>query len=125
MATGGLLIDAPGFSGQRPQGLGRDGQGHPGKLELRHRGPRCDPDLAADMLKQVAGDRLLHVPFRTSPKTITAVLGKQVDVIIDTVSAVPGRSNWARSRRCAVTGKDRFRRAERAGGDRVRACCRL
>ena len=51
---------------------------------------------------------MLHVPFRTSPETITAVLGKQVDVIIDTVSAVLGPVQSGQLKALAVTGKDRF-----------------
>ena len=51
---------------------------------------------------------MLHVPFRTSPETITAVLGKQVDVIIDTVSAVLGQVQSGQLKALAVTGKDRF-----------------
>ena len=51
---------------------------------------------------------MLHVPFRTSPEAISAVLGKQVDVLFDTVSAVLGQVQSGQLKALAVTGKDRF-----------------
>jgi len=48
------------------------------------------------------------VPFRTSPEAISAVLGKQVDVLFDTVSAVLGQVQSGQLKALAVTGKDRF-----------------
>jgi tripartite-type tricarboxylate transporter receptor subunit TctC len=51
---------------------------------------------------------MLHVPYRTSPEAITALLGGQVDVVFETVSAVLGQVQDGRLRALAVTGKDRF-----------------
>ena len=51
---------------------------------------------------------MLHVPFRTSPEALTAVLGKRVDVMFDTVSAVLGQVQSGELKPLAVTGKDRF-----------------
>ena len=60
------------------------------------------------MFKQVAGINMLHVPFKTSPEAINAVLGKHADVMIDTVSAVIGQVQGGQLKALAVTGKDRF-----------------
>jgi tripartite-type tricarboxylate transporter receptor subunit TctC len=51
---------------------------------------------------------MLHVPFRTSPEAIAAVLGRQVDILFDTVSAVLGQVQSGQLKALAVTGKDRF-----------------
>jgi len=51
---------------------------------------------------------LLHVPFRSSPEAINAVLGKHADVLFDTVSAVIGQVQSGTLKALAVTGKDRF-----------------
>jgi tripartite-type tricarboxylate transporter receptor subunit TctC len=48
------------------------------------------------------------VQFRTSPEAITAVLGKQVDVLFDTVLAVLGQVQSGQLKAIAVTTKDRF-----------------
>ena len=51
---------------------------------------------------------LLHVPFRSSPEAINAVLGKHADVLFDTVSALIGQVQSGSLKALAVTGKDRF-----------------
>ena len=51
---------------------------------------------------------MLHVPFRTSPEAINAVVGKQADVLFDTISAVLGQVQSGQLKALAVTGKDRF-----------------
>jgi tripartite tricarboxylate transporter family receptor len=52
---------------------------------------------------------LLHVPFRSSPEAINAVLGKHADVLFDTVSALIGQVQSGSLKALAVTGKDRCR----------------
>src|SRR5207253_8926838 len=64
--------------------------------------------FAGELFKQIAGVNLLHVPYRTTPEAVAAVLGKQVDVLFDTVSAVLGQVQSGQLKALAVTGKDRF-----------------
>ena len=64
--------------------------------------------LAAELFKQTAGVDMLHVPFRSSPEAISALLGKQVDVLFDTVLAVLGQLQSGQLKALAVTGKERF-----------------
>jgi len=64
--------------------------------------------LAAELFKQTAGVDMLHVPFRTSPETTTALLAGNVDVVFETVSAVLGQVQAGKLKALAVTGKDRF-----------------
>src|SRR5690606_14139560 len=51
---------------------------------------------------------MLHVPFRTSPELATAVMGKQVDLLFDTVPAVLGMVRSGQLKALAVTGDERF-----------------
>jgi tripartite-type tricarboxylate transporter receptor subunit TctC len=60
------------------------------------------------MFKQIAGVDLLHVPYKTSPEAINALLGKHADVMFDTVSALIGQIQGGQLKALAVTGKDRF-----------------
>src|SRR5204862_7525423 len=64
--------------------------------------------FTGELCRQTADIDILHVPFRTSPEAISAVLGKQVDVLFDTVSAVLGQVQSGQLKALAVTGKDRF-----------------
>ena len=57
---------------------------------------------------QTAGVKMVHVPFRNSPEAISAVLGRQVDLLFDTVSALIGHVQSGELKTLAVTGKERF-----------------
>ena len=50
----------------------------------------------------------MHVPFRSSPEAINAVLGKHADVLFDTVPALIGQIQAGNLRALAVTDKNRF-----------------
>ena len=81
---------------------------NPGKVVFASPGFGATQHLAAELFKQTADINMLHVPFRTSPEAITALLGKQVDVLFDTVPAVLGQVQSGQLKGLAITGKDRF-----------------
>jgi tripartite-type tricarboxylate transporter receptor subunit TctC len=80
----------------------------PGKVVFGSPGFGATQHLAAELFKQTAGVDMLHVPFRTSPETTTALLAGNVDVVFETVSAVLGQVQAGKLKALAVTGRDRF-----------------
>ncbi len=109
VATASLLIvTRPDFPGASAKDLVTTAKANPGKLIFGSPGFGATQHLAAELFKQTAGVDMLHVPFRTSPEAISAVLGKQVDVLFDTVSALIGQVQSGRLKALAVTGKERF-----------------
>jgi tripartite-type tricarboxylate transporter receptor subunit TctC len=109
VATAGLIMSTrPDFPANNVKELVAAAKADPGKLVFGSPGFGATQHMAAELFKQVAGIDMLHVPFRTSPETMSAVLGKQVDVIFDTVSAVLGQVQSGQLKALAVTGKDRF-----------------
>lgn len=80
----------------------------PGKIVFGSAGFGATQHLAAELFMQTAGVKMLHVPFRSSPEAITAVLSGQVQVLFDTVSAVLGAVQGGELKALAVTGKDRY-----------------
>jgi len=80
----------------------------PGKIVFGSPGFGATQHLAAELFKQTAGIDMLHVPYRTSPETTTALLAGNVDVVFETVSAVLGQVQGGKLKALAVTGKDRF-----------------
>jgi tripartite-type tricarboxylate transporter receptor subunit TctC len=60
------------------------------------------------LFKQSAGIELLHVPYRTSPEVLAALLSKNVDVVVDTITALLGQVESGQVIALGVTGKDRF-----------------
>jgi tripartite-type tricarboxylate transporter receptor subunit TctC len=109
VATAGLLIvTRPEYPAASVKELVEAAKASPGKIVFASPGFGATQHLAAELFKQTAGVNMLHVPFRTSPEAISALLGKQVDVLFDTVSAVLGQVQGGQLKALAVTGKDRF-----------------
>ena len=109
VATAGLLIvTRPDYPANSIKELVEAAKASPGKIVFASPGFGATQHLAAELFKQTAGVDMLHVPFRTSPEAISALLGKQVDVLFDTVSAVLGQVQGGQLKALAVTGKDRF-----------------
>ncbi len=79
-----------------------------GKIVFASPGFGATQHFAGEMFKQIAGVNFLHVPYRTSPEAINAILGKHADILFDTVSAVLGQVEAGQLKALAVTGKDRF-----------------
>jgi tripartite-type tricarboxylate transporter receptor subunit TctC len=109
VATASLIIvTRPDFPANSVKELIAMAKADPKKVVFASPGFGATQHLAAEQFKQIAGVDMLHVPFRTSPEAITAVLGKQVDVLFDTVLAVLGQVQSGQLKALAVTGKDRF-----------------
>src|SRR6266478_5901026 len=109
VATAGLIIvTRPDFPADDVKQLVAAAKADPGKLSFASPGFGATQHFTAELFRQSANINILHVPFRTSPEAISAVLGKQVDVLFDTISAVLGQVQSGQLKALAVTGKDRF-----------------
>ena len=109
VATAGLIIvTRPDFPADNVKDLIAAAKASPGKLSFASPGFGATQHLTGELFRQTAGINILHVPFRTSPEAMSAVLGRQVDVLFDTVSAVLGQVQSGQLKALAVTGTDRF-----------------
>ena len=109
VATASLMIVArPDFPANNVKELVAAAKADPGKVVFASPGFAATQHFAGEMFKQIAGVNLLHVPFKTSPEAINAVLGKHADILFDTVSALIGQVQSGQLKALAVTGKDRF-----------------
>jgi tripartite-type tricarboxylate transporter receptor subunit TctC len=109
VATASLIIvTRPDFPASTAAELIAAAKANPGKINVASPGFGATQHMSAELFKQTAGVEMQHVPFRTSPEAITAVLGKQVDVLFDTVLAVLGQIQSGQLKAIAVTTKDRF-----------------
>jgi tripartite-type tricarboxylate transporter receptor subunit TctC len=109
IADASLIIAArPDFPANDARELVRLAKADPGKIVFASPGFAATQHFAGELFKQIAGADLLHVPYRTTPEAIAAVLGKQADVLFDTVSALIGQVQSGSLKALAVTGKDRF-----------------
>ena len=109
VATAGLIIvTRPDFPADDVKQLVAAAKANPSKISFASPGFGATQHLTAELFRQTTGIDVLHVPFRTSPEAISALLGKQVDVVFETVSAVLGQVQSGQLKALAVTGKDRF-----------------
>jgi tripartite-type tricarboxylate transporter receptor subunit TctC len=109
VATAGLMIvTRPDYPASGVKELVAAAKANPGKIVFASPGFGATQHMAAELFKQVANIDMLHVPFRTSPEAIAALLAGQVDVLFDTVSAVLGQVEGGQVKALAVTGKERF-----------------
>jgi tripartite-type tricarboxylate transporter receptor subunit TctC len=109
VATASLVIvTRPDFPANDINGLIALAKASPGKITFGSPGFGATQHLAGELLRQKAGIAVMHVPFRSSPEAISAVLSKQVDIGIDTISAVLGQIRSGQLKALAVTGKERF-----------------
>src|SRR3954454_12638981 len=109
VATASLIIVArPDFPASNAKELVALAKQSPGKLTVASPGFGATQHMSAELFKQTAGIDMLPVQFRTSPEAITAVLGKQVDILFDTVLAVLGQVQSGQLKAIAVTGAERF-----------------
>jgi tripartite-type tricarboxylate transporter receptor subunit TctC len=109
VATASLMIVVrPDFPASNVKELIAAAKKEPGKIVFASPGFAATQHFAGESFKQIAGVELLHVPYKTTPEAINAVLGKHADVLFDTVSAVIGQVQSGQLKALAVTGKDRF-----------------
>lgn len=109
VASASLVIATrPDFPANTVKELVEAAKADPGKIVFASPGFGATQHFAGELFKQIAGVNLLHVPFRSSPEAINAVLGKHADVLFDTVSALLGQVQAGTLKALAVTGKDRF-----------------
>ena len=109
VASASLMIATrPDFPANNVKELVAAAKADPGKIIFASPGFAATQHFAGELFKQIAGVNLLHVPFRTTPEAINAVLGHHADVLFDTVSALLGQVQSGALKALAVTGKDRF-----------------
>jgi tripartite-type tricarboxylate transporter receptor subunit TctC len=109
IATASLMIvTRPDFPANNVKELIEYAKANPGKVVFASPGFAATQHFAGELFKQSAKIDLLHVPFRTTPESLNAVLGRHADIMFDTVSAVIGQVRSGQLKALAVTGKDRF-----------------
>ena len=103
-----MLVARPDFPASTVDELIAAAKASPGKINVASPGFGATQHMSGELFKQVAGIDMVSVQYRTTPEAVTALLGKQVDVLFDTVLAVIGQVNSGQLKAIAVTSKERF-----------------
>jgi len=79
----------------------------PGKLNYASSGQGTPYHMAGELFKTVAGVVLVHVPYRNSGEARSGIIGGQVQMMIDAVTAMAPNVSQGQVRALAITGSAR------------------
>jgi tripartite-type tricarboxylate transporter receptor subunit TctC len=81
---------------------------NPGKLNYASSGNGSIQHIAGELLKQLTGTYITHIPYRGAGPAVQDLLGGQVDLFITTPASVVGHIKAGKLRALAVTGNARL-----------------
>ncbi len=104
-----LVLDAnPSFPAADVAALIAQAKAAPGKLVLASPSLGTPPYMAVELLKMMAGIDVVHVPYAGEGQLVTDLLGGQVKVGCDGISAVIGHVKSGKLRALALTTASRI-----------------
>lgn len=104
-----LVIDAnPSFPAANVAELIAQAKANPGKIAMASPSLGTPPYLAVELFKMMAGVDVVHVPYAGEGQMVTDLLGGQVKVGVDGISAVIGQIKTGKLRALALTAATRI-----------------
>ena len=107
VTTPNVLITRPDLPANTMKELVEFAKKNPGKLSYCSSGTGSSDHLTAELLKQMAGIFVLHVPYRGGAACQTDIMGKQIDLSFQNLGAVTNYIKGGRMKALAVTAKSR------------------
>jgi tripartite-type tricarboxylate transporter receptor subunit TctC len=109
VGTAGLmLVTAPNFPAKNLKELIAYTKANPGKLNFGSPGVGTTQHFATEFMKQQAGLAIQHVPYKSTPATLTALLAGEVQMVIELIQTVQGQIQAGKLRAMGVTSAQRF-----------------
>jgi len=104
-----VLIVKPDFKAASVQDLIKLAKEQPGKLTFSSSGNGTSTHLAGELFCQMAGIKMVHVPYRGVPPAVLAVMSGQTDMMFAGYGVVSGYIKEGRLKGLAVTGPQRLK----------------
>jgi tripartite-type tricarboxylate transporter receptor subunit TctC len=102
-ATANIIAVNPALPVHNVKELIAYGKANPGKLNFSSPGTGTSVHISGEMFKDAAGIDMLHVPYKGSGPSMAAVLGGEVQVLFENISAAVPNVKAGRLRPIAVT----------------------
>lgn len=80
---------------------------HPGKLDFGSGGPGSTPHLAGELLKTLAHIDMVHVPYKGGGPALTALMGGQIQLMLENIPSTLPHVKAGKLRALAVTSMKR------------------
>ena len=106
-ATANIIAVNPAVPATNVKELIAYAKANPGKLNFSSPGTGTSVHISGEMFKDAAGIDLLHVPYKGSGPSMTAVLGGEVQILVENISAAVPNVKAGRLRPIAVTSMTR------------------
>jgi len=109
VGTAGLaMVTTPQFPASDLKGVIAQAKANPGKLNYGSPGVGTTQHFATELFLQMAGVDVKHIPYRSTPAAITAVIAGEVQVLIELIQTVQGQIAAGSLKAIAVTSPERF-----------------
>lgn len=99
-----VLVTRPGLGVKTMADLIKLAKAKPGDLTFASSGPGTPYHMAGELLKQMAGINILHVPYKGSDGARVDVMGGQVDMMFDATTTMAGAIKGGKVVALATTG---------------------
>jgi tripartite-type tricarboxylate transporter receptor subunit TctC len=106
--AGLVLVTRPDFPGNTLQDVIRAIKADSGKLNFASPGVGTTQHFAVELMNQMIGAKMQHIPFRGTPAAVGALLGGQVTLLIELIQTVRGQIESGQLKAIAVTSPQRF-----------------
>jgi tripartite-type tricarboxylate transporter receptor subunit TctC len=109
VGTAGLvMVTAPNFPAKDLKGVIAYAKANPGKLNFGTPGVGTTQHFASEYFRQLAGLDMQHIPYRSTPQAIAALIAGEVQIVIELIQPVMGQFQSGTLRAIAVTSPERF-----------------
>jgi tripartite-type tricarboxylate transporter receptor subunit TctC len=102
-----LVVVHPSLPAKSVRELVALAKARPGQIQYSSGGAGSGPFMATELLKQIAGIDVVHVPYKGAGPAFTDLMGGQVQMMIGTLSLALPHAKTGRVRALAVTGAKR------------------
>jgi tripartite-type tricarboxylate transporter receptor subunit TctC len=102
-----VLVARSGLTSARLADLLAAAKAKPDGMTYASSGPGTPYHMAGELLKAMAGVKIVHVPYKGSAQARTDVLGGQVDMMFDAIPTMVEQVKAGKVKAVAVTGKAR------------------
>lgn len=109
VGTAGLvMITAPDFPANDLKGAIALLKADPNKYNYGSAGVGTTQQFAAELMAQMAGVKITHVPYRSTPAVVTALLSRDVHYSFELIQVVAGQIRAGALKAIAVTSAQRY-----------------
>jgi tripartite-type tricarboxylate transporter receptor subunit TctC len=88
-------------------GLVTYAKAHPGQLNFGSAGNGSSPHLAIELFKLATRTDIVHVPFKSGAEAVNAVMGGQVQIVIDAIPVIQPQAKSGRLKMLAIAANHR------------------